>query len=86
MCSTKQNVAVVQVKYGSRRSRVSSMAILVLTCGPITSHTPKNHNHIGASCLKKNSMAHLCSIVLDCIEIIIEKKEKKNILSEAMIH
>lgn len=31
-------------------------------------------------------MAHLCSIVLDCIEIIVKKKKKNVFLSEAMIH
>lgn len=42
MCSTMSNVAVVQVKYRSIRYQVSSMAILVFTCGPLSSLTQES--------------------------------------------
>lgn len=77
MYSTKRNVAVVQVKYGSRRCQVSSMAILMLTCGPITSLSQKSTTTQEHHVLKvNNSMTCLCSIVLDCIEISVKKKKK----------
>lgn len=58
-CSTEPNVFVVQVKYRrkSRKYQVSSMAILVFTCGPLFYHSLKNP-HTGAAQSNKGEQFH----------------------------
>lgn len=58
-CSTEPNVFVVQVKYRrkSRKYQVSSMAILVFTCGPLLSLTQES-THIGAAQSNQGEQFH----------------------------
>lgn len=68
----------MQEKHRRSRCQVSYMVIRMLACGALTSLTqnPQPYGSISSTTVN-NSLAHLGSIVIDCIEIIVKKQTKK---------